>query len=135
MYEMGKFMVYKFTVQFTATLLSLTIKLKVYSTLDSLQQIVATYKSLTGSYYNFALLVVCFSTNQRAFYTVYMYKKNMLLRNLAFIALLLMELAKKVGITQCLKRRYKSLKRCMLSIRCTSPAELLQVYETQQRDE
>ena len=32
-------------------------------------------------------------------------------------------LAKKVGITQCLKRRYKSLKRCVLSIRCTRPAE------------
>ena len=79
MYEMGKFMVYKFTVQFTAKLLSLTIKLKVYSTLDSLQQIVATYKSLTVSYYNLVLLAVCFSTTQRAFYTVYMYKKNMLL--------------------------------------------------------
>ena len=32
-------------------------------------------------------------------------------------------LAKKVGITQSLKRKYKSLKRCVLSIRCTSPAE------------
>ena len=32
-------------------------------------------------------------------------------------------LAKKVGITECLKRRYKSLKGCVLSIRCTNPAE------------
>ena len=32
-------------------------------------------------------------------------------------------LAKKVGITQCLKRKYNSLKRCALAIRCTSPAE------------
>ena len=89
LYEMGKFMVYKFTVQFTATLLSLTIKLKVYSTLDSLQQIVVTYKSLTVSYYNLALLAVCFSTTQRAFYTVYMYKKNMLLRRNVVKALII----------------------------------------------
>ena len=32
-------------------------------------------------------------------------------------------LAKKLGITECLKRKYKSLKGCVLSIRCTSPAE------------
>ena len=32
-------------------------------------------------------------------------------------------LAKKVGITQCLKRKCNSLKRCVLAIRCTSQVE------------
>ena len=32
-------------------------------------------------------------------------------------------LANKLGITECLKRKYKSLKRCVLAIRCTSPAK------------
>ena len=34
------------------------------------------------------------------------------------------KLAKKIGITQCLKRRYKTLKRCMQATRPTSEAEV-----------
>ena len=49
MYDIAKFMVYKFTVHYIvySKLLSLTSS-QVYSTLYSLQQIVATYKSLTN---------------------------------------------------------------------------------------
>ena len=32
-------------------------------------------------------------------------------------------LAKKVGITECLKRRYNNMKGCVLAIRCTNAAE------------
>ena len=49
MYEIGKFIMYKFTVHCIvySKLLILT-SLQVYSTSDSLQQIVGTYKSLTN---------------------------------------------------------------------------------------
>ena len=51
MYEIGKFIVCKFTVHCVvySKLLSLT-SLQVYSTSDSLQQIVGTYKSLTNQW-------------------------------------------------------------------------------------
>ena len=46
MYEISKFIVYKFTVH--CIVYSKLSSLQVYSTLDSLQQIVGTYKSLTN---------------------------------------------------------------------------------------
>ena len=48
-YEIGKFMVYKFTVHYIVySKLLLLTSLQVYSTSDSLQQIVGTYKLLTN---------------------------------------------------------------------------------------
>ena len=85
MYEIGKFIVYKFTVHYIVYSKLLLLTSLVYSTLDSLQQIVGTYNFVTDqslsyytctvdslffnqseSYYTFSLLMVCFSTNQRA---------------------------------------------------------------------
>ena len=78
MYEIGKFIVYKFTVHCVvyskllscvvySKLLSLT-SLQVYTTSDSLQQIVGTYKSLTNQWAItlLQLMRVCLSTNQIA---------------------------------------------------------------------
>ena len=66
--------------------------IQVYSTLDTLQQIVATYKSLTNQWA--ITLFHCCSANQWAitFFTVYMCKKIMLQHYLAYISLLLVEL-------------------------------------------
>ena len=51
MYEIGKFIVYKFTVHcIVYSKLLLLTSLQVYSTLDSLQQIVGTYKLLTNQW-------------------------------------------------------------------------------------
>ena len=103
MYEIGKFMVYKFIVHYIVySKLLLLTSLQVYSTSDSLQQIVGSYLQVTDqsvSYYTFALLTVCFSAitlfallfsqsvSYYTFFTVYMYKKNMLQHYLAFISL------------------------------------------------
>ena len=109
MYEIGKFIVYKFTVH---CIVYSKLLLQVYKFIIH-QKFTANcwYLQVTDqsvSYYTFSLLTVCFSTNQRAitlfslllrqsvsyytFFTVYMYKKDMLKHYLAFISLLLMEL-------------------------------------------
>ena len=49
MYEIGKFIVYKFTVHcIVYSQLLLLTSFQVFSTSDSLQQVVGTYKSLTN---------------------------------------------------------------------------------------